>query len=49
MLDRADPERLAAFWAAALDDVNGPKLILQQVADAKTVKNRIHPNTEGDH
>ncbi|MGD9704644.1 MAG: VOC family protein [Acidimicrobiia bacterium] len=58
VLDCADPERLAAFWAAALDyvnvgsagtyvalyprDGNGPKLLLQQVTEAKTVKNRMH-------
>lgn len=58
VLDCADPERLAEFWAAALDYVNvgsagayvalyprdgyGPKLLLQQVDEAKTVKNRMH-------
>ncbi len=58
VLDCVDPERLAAFWAAALDyvnvgsagayvalyprDGNGPKLLLQQVTDPKTVKNRMH-------
>jgi predicted enzyme related to lactoylglutathione lyase len=58
VLDCVDPERLAAFWAAALDYVNvgsagayvalyprtgdGPKLLLQQVAEAKSVKNRMH-------
>jgi predicted enzyme related to lactoylglutathione lyase len=58
VLDSVDPERLAVFWAAALDyvkvgsagayvalyprDGNGPKLLLQQVGEAKTVKNRMH-------
>jgi predicted enzyme related to lactoylglutathione lyase len=58
VLDSADPERLAVFWAAALDyvnvgsagayvalyprDDNGPKLLLQHVDEAKTVKNRMH-------
>ena len=58
VLDCADPQRLAEFWAAALDYVNvgaagayvalyprngnGPKLLLQQVIDAKTSKNRMH-------
>jgi predicted enzyme related to lactoylglutathione lyase len=58
VLDCVDPERLAAFWADALDyinvgsagayvaldprDGNGPKLLLQQVTDPKTVKNRMH-------
>jgi predicted enzyme related to lactoylglutathione lyase len=58
VLDCVDPERLAEFWAAALDyvnvgfagayvalfprDGNGPKLLLQQVDEAKSVKNRMH-------
>lgn len=58
VLDCADPERLAEFWAAALDyvnvgsagayvalyprDGNGPKLLLQHVDEAKSVKNRMH-------
>lgn len=58
VLDCTDPQRLAVFWAAALDyvnvgsagayvalyprDGNGPKLLLQQVTDPKTVKNRMH-------
>ena len=56
--DCADPETLAAFWAAALGyvtlgvagsyvllvaaDRNQPKLLLQRVPEAKTVKNRMH-------
>ena len=58
VLDCADPETLAAFWAAALGyvtlgvagsyvllvaaDRNQPKLLLQRVPEAKTVKNRMH-------
>ena len=62
VLDCADPERLAEFWAPALGYVNlgaagsyvalfpngapGPKLLLQQVAEPKTVKNRMHFDIE---
>ncbi|MGQ0433721.1 MAG: VOC family protein [Microthrixaceae bacterium] len=62
VLDCADPERLAAFWAPALGYVNlgtagsyvalfpngasGPKLLLQRVAEPKTVKNRMHVDIE---
>ncbi len=62
VLDCADPERLAGFWAAALGYVNlgaagsyvalfpdgapGPKLLLQRVAEPKTVKNRMHLDLE---
>jgi predicted enzyme related to lactoylglutathione lyase len=62
VLDCADPERLAAFWAPALGYVNvgaagsyvalfpdgapGPKLLLQKVAEPKTVKNRMHFDIE---
>lgn len=62
VLDCADPERLATFWAAALDYVSlgtvgtyvalfpdgrpGPKLLLQQVAEAKAGKNRMHIDLE---
>lgn len=58
VLDCHEPERLAAFWAAALDYVSlgaagtyvvllpngrpGPKLLLQQVPEPKTTKNRMH-------
>jgi len=58
VLDCADPETLADFWAAALGyvtlgsagnyvllvaaDGNQPKLLLQRVPEAKTVKNRMH-------
>jgi predicted enzyme related to lactoylglutathione lyase len=58
VLDCADPEALAPFWAAALDYVRsggvdqyvrllpdgrpGFKLLLQQVAEPKTTKNRLH-------
>jgi predicted enzyme related to lactoylglutathione lyase len=62
VLDCADPDRLAAFWAPALDYVNlgnagayvvllpngrpGPKLLLQQVPEPKTAKNRMHLDIE---
>ncbi len=62
VLDCADPEALAEFWAPALDYVNlgtagayvallpngkpGPKLVLQQVKEPKTVKNRMHFDIE---
>ena len=62
VLDCADPERLAEFWAPALGYVNlgtagsyvalfpngvlGPKLLLQRVAEPKTVKNRMHFDIE---
>ena len=62
VLDCADPERLAEFWAPALGYVNlgtfgnyvallpdgrpGPKLLLQRVDEAKTVKNRMHLDFE---
>jgi len=62
VLDCADPERLAAFWAPALDYVGigsagayavlvpngrpGPKLLLQQVPEPKTTKNRMHVDIE---
>jgi predicted enzyme related to lactoylglutathione lyase len=62
VLDCADPDRLAAFWAPALDYVSlgdlgayavlvpngrpGPKLLLQRVPEAKTVKNRMHLDIE---
>ena len=58
VLDCAEPERLAGFWAAALDYEQvgaagsyvmlvprqraGPNLLLQRVAEAKAVKNRMH-------
>jgi catechol 2,3-dioxygenase-like lactoylglutathione lyase family enzyme len=58
VLDVADAQRAAAFWAAALGyhpygqweqyrslvdpDGVGPKLILQQVAQDKVGKNRMH-------
>ena len=58
VLDCADPDKLAAFWTAALDYINvgaagayvalyprngdGPKLLLQRVAEPKTAKNRMH-------
>ena len=58
VVDCVDPDRLAQFWALALDYVNvgsagayvalyprrgdGPKLLLQRVGEAKTVKNRMH-------
>jgi predicted enzyme related to lactoylglutathione lyase len=62
VLDCADPEGLAEFWAPALGYVNlgtagsyvalfpngarGPKLLLQKVAEPKTVKNRMHFDIE---
>jgi predicted enzyme related to lactoylglutathione lyase len=62
VLDCADPEGLAEFWAPALGYVNlgtagsyivllpngkpGPKLLLQQVPEPKTVKNRMHLDIE---
>jgi predicted enzyme related to lactoylglutathione lyase len=58
VLDCADPEALAEFWAAALGytkvggagsyvmllpaEGDGPQLLLQQVAEAKAAKNRMH-------
>ncbi len=58
VLDCADADRLADFWAAALGyrrlgsagnyrslvdpDRISPKLILQEVAEPKTAKNRLH-------
>ena len=62
VLDCADPETLASFWAPALGYVSagtfgsyvallpqvrpGPKLLLQRVAEAKQVKNRMHLDIE---
>jgi predicted enzyme related to lactoylglutathione lyase len=62
VLDCADPERLAGFWAPALGYVSlgmvgsyalllpdgrpGPKLLLQQVPEPKTTKNRMHLDIE---
>jgi predicted enzyme related to lactoylglutathione lyase len=62
VLDCSDPERLAEFWAPALDYVSvgtvgsyvalfpngraGPKLLLQKVAEPKSVKNRMHFDME---
>jgi hypothetical protein len=62
VLDCADPEHLAEFWAPALGYVNlgtvgsyalllpngrpGPKLLLQQVPEPKTTKNRMHLDIE---
>jgi len=62
VLDCADPEALAEFWAPALGYLNlgtagayvalfpdgkpGPKLLLQRVHEAKTVKNRMHLDIE---
>lgn len=62
VLDCHDPERLADFWAAALDykragalgqyvvlaapEPGQPKLLLQQVPEPKTVKNRVHFDIE---
>ena len=62
VLDCADPERLAEFWAPALGYLNlgavgsyvalfpdgkpGPKLLLQQVAEPKAAKNRMHLDIE---
>lgn len=58
VLDCADPDRLADFWAGALGYERGPSgspyvaladpdearptLLLQQVPEPKTVKNRMH-------
>ena len=58
VLDAADADRLAAFWAAALGycahgafrqyrslvdpDGVGPKVIIQQVDEPKSAKNRVH-------
>jgi predicted enzyme related to lactoylglutathione lyase len=58
VLDCADPDALADFWAGALGyvtlgaagsyvllvaaDGSQPKLLLQRVPEAKTVKNRMH-------
>ncbi len=57
-LDCTDPERLARFWAAALDyedggrhdefwplfprDESEPMIVLQEVAEMKLGKNRMH-------
>jgi hypothetical protein len=53
-IDCHDAKRLGTFWAAALDGYvtdesgivvrseNGPLIYLQQVPEAKTVKNRLH-------
>jgi predicted enzyme related to lactoylglutathione lyase len=62
VLDCADPEQLAEFWAPALGYVilgtvgayvalfpngrQGPKLLLQRVAEPKAVKNRMHFDIE---
>ncbi len=62
VLDCADPERIATFWAAAIGYISvgtfgtyvalfpdgrpGPKLLLQQVAEAKAGKNRMHIDLE---
>ncbi len=62
VIDFADPEALAEFWAPALDYVSlgsfgsyvalfpngrpGPKLLLQRVAEPKSVKNRMHLDIE---
>jgi predicted enzyme related to lactoylglutathione lyase len=62
VLDCADPERLAQFWAGALGYTNvgtagayvalypregdGPKLLLQRVAEPKATKNRMHLDIE---
>jgi predicted enzyme related to lactoylglutathione lyase len=64
VLDCADPERLAGFWAEALGYTNlgradpyvllvdeakqRPKLLLQQVAEPKPGKNRMHLDVEAD-
>ena len=64
VLDCADPDRVASFWAAALGyerfgaagpyrslvdpDGGSPKLILQHVAEPKTVKNRLHLDLQVD-
>jgi hypothetical protein len=58
VIDAAEPEALAPFWAAALgyvvagaegnyvvlvpDGRPGPNLLIQRVAEGKTVKNRVH-------
>ena len=62
VLDCADPQHLAEFWAPALGYVDlgmigsyalllpdgrpGPKLLLQQVPEPKTSKNRMHLDIE---
>jgi hypothetical protein len=62
VLDCADPQELARFWAAALGytivggagayvlliaaDPSRPKLLLQQVSEVKSVKNRMHLDIE---
>jgi predicted enzyme related to lactoylglutathione lyase len=65
VLDCADVEAQAGFWAAALrydrfgeagqyrsivprEGDTGPKLILQQVAEPKTGKNRMHVDVLAD-
>ena len=49
VIDCAEPERLARFWAAALGYVpepppagRGPRIWFQVVPEAKTIKNRLH-------
>jgi predicted enzyme related to lactoylglutathione lyase len=62
VLDCADPEAMAEFWAPALgyqrlggagqyvllvsSEPGRPKLLLQGVPEAKTVKNRMHLDIE---
>jgi hypothetical protein len=64
VLDCADPDTLATFWAPALGyttvggagsyvllvppDPVRPKLLLQRVAEGKSVKNRMHLDIEVD-
>jgi predicted enzyme related to lactoylglutathione lyase len=64
VLDCADPQELARFWAPALGytvvggagsyvllvppDPGRPKLLLQRVAEGKSVKNRMHLDIEVD-
>jgi hypothetical protein len=64
VLDCADPDTLATFWAPALGytivggagayvllvppDPSRPKLLLQRVAEGKSVKNRMHLDIEVD-
>jgi predicted enzyme related to lactoylglutathione lyase len=64
VLDCADPEELAKFWALALGytivggagayvqlkpaDRGRPNLLLQRVAEGKSVKNRMHLDIEVD-
>jgi predicted enzyme related to lactoylglutathione lyase len=56
--DASDPERLANFWAAALEwelrdgfvmsPSGAPRLNFERVPESKTVKNRVHLDINAD-